>query len=138
MLPGMPESLPASPALSADRKRTVRQRQAIEWGSHPLAVALDGPLGLHPRQAEEGRRCGNCAFRELINRGNGAYPKCVVDRGPFSRTRAFPEAPPRYSAGAGTDVRKWWPGCPDHEFGDPTLDPDAARSGPAEAYADNQ
>jgi len=134
--PGMPEPsrFPAPRKESADRRRTRRQKDAAANGAHPLSVALTGYLGIHPDADLQGRKCGNCRFRELINRGARAYPKCTVPRGPFSQTLAYPDAPPRFSAGSGTDVRRWWPGCPDHEFGDNMVSPDAARSGPAAAY----
>ncbi len=129
-----PSRFPAPRKESADRRRTRRQQEGIAYGAHPLTVALTGPLGIHPDAESSGRKCGNCRFRELIGHHTRSYPKCTVDRGPFSRTRAYPDAPPRYSAGSGTDVRQWWPACPDHEFGDNALSPDAARSGPADAY----
>jgi hypothetical protein len=92
--------------LSADRSRTVRQRVALTHGQHPLSVTL-GPLALHADAAPaddkraDGRRCGNCRFRQQT--GPHSYPKC-----------GFAE-PARISRGAGTDCRAWWPACTDHE-----------------------
>jgi hypothetical protein len=34
---------------------------------------------------------------------------------------------PRVAHSASSDVRAWWPGCSDHEFGDPAVSDDAAR-----------
>lgn len=135
-LPGMPE--PTAPVshgkVSADAARTARQRAGIPYGAHPLTVSLDGPLRIHPQAADQNRTCGNCRFREIVNLGTQrSYPKCLAERPPYAQTRDL-KAPSRVSHGAGTDIRKWWPGCRDHEFGDNDLSPDAARSGPADAY----
>ncbi len=126
-----PAAPPGKPAESADRRRTRRQREAIRNGAHPLAVSLDRPLAIHRQAAADGRTCGTCRFRMVINTGHeAAHPKCLIEKGPFARTMA--DSPyPRVSNGAGTDVRRWWPGCTDHEWGDNALSPDAARSGPA-------
>lgn len=124
--PGVP---PEKPWRGADKRRTKRQRDLINGGFHPLGLALAGPLRLHPQAAEQGRTCGNCRFREIVGHHSRSYPKCVIDKGPHAQTWAS-DAAPRYSAGPGTDVRRWWPGCVDHEWGDPSLSPDAARSGP--------
>ena len=95
--------------LSAGRRLTLRQKRDIGVGRHPLTA---GPLHVEP-----GRQCGNCFFRQLIQHRSRNYPKCwawpnLVTRGPAS------------------DIRAWWPGCTAHEWGDPRLSPDAARSGP--------
>jgi hypothetical protein len=100
----------AEPGLSADRRRTLRQRAAIARGSHPLM----GP----PLAADPAAKCGNCRFRELFRWHNRTYPKCTVDDGVH------------VAHSAASDVRAWWPGCRKHEYGDPKLSPDAARSGP--------
>lgn len=132
-----PAAAPPKPDESPDRRRTRRQREAVTNGVHPLTVSLSGPLGLHRQAAEQGRTCGNCRFRDLIQGPSAsAHPKCLVERGPHSRTTAYDCPYPRVSFGSGTDVRKWWPACPDHEWGDNGLSPDAARSGPADVNAD--
>jgi hypothetical protein len=125
--------------LSEDARRTVRQRQATDRGTHPLGLALTRPLPQHPDAADTGRTCGNCQFRAVIWTGSKSnHPKCVIDKGPpAARGYDNPEHLPRVTRGAATDVRKWWPGCIDHEFGDNSVSPDAARSGPATAYADD-
>jgi hypothetical protein len=43
-----------------------------------------------------------------------------------------PGPPPRVTKGPGSDIRRWWPACEDHTYGDPKLSEDAARSVPAE------
>jgi F0F1-type ATP synthase epsilon subunit len=62
---------PAEPVqpLSADRRRTLRQRADIERGRHPLTGSrlTDDPAA----------KCGNCRFRELFDHHNRTYPKCV-------------------------------------------------------------
>lgn len=115
--------LPAGPPkddLSADRRRTVRQREAIRLGGHPLALVfptirlhpdaprpLDGPGGHEP-----GPRCGGCLHRRLYSgNGNRAFPKCFA--GTPRQTGSVPPAPPRVSCSGATDVRAWWPACTD-------------------------
>jgi hypothetical protein len=98
-----PEPVPPPEQLSADRRRTIRQRNAIEAGRHPLSALLDG-LKLHPdairstdpARTKAGPRCGDCLHR--FAGGYRTYPKCVrmdslITRGPAS------------------DCRAWWPGC---------------------------
>lgn len=117
----------AEPAekLSADRRRTVRQVDALANGRHPLELALRWPLRLHIEAAPAddpdagGRRCGNCRFRRRVLHNDGRFPKCLFG------APADGDAP-RVTRGNGTDVRAWWPGCRDHEPGDPKL-PDAMR-----------
>lgn len=136
LIPGLPGPI-EGPAVSgsksaqgAGRRRTLRQHAAIDNGAHPLSVALDAVLPLHPLAAEQGRTCWACRFRTVINLGTSrSYPKCLIEKGPYARTLSGARLP-RVSAGPGTDIRKWWPGCRDHEWGDNSLGPDAARSGP--------
>lgn len=108
------ELVPPEPVekLSADRRRTLRQRADVERGRHPLTGGrlID----------DQSAKCGNCRFRVLFGHHDRAYPKCTHGDGA-----------PRATHSASSDVRAWWPGCTDHEYGDPKLSPDAARSGPA-------
>lgn len=126
---------PATETLSADRRRTQRQAQALALRSHPLALAAGYPIRLHEDAAPgedrttPGRRCGTCRWRQVLGYHNRAYPKCVFPDG-LSADQYEQNGPPRVSHGAGTDVRRWWPGCEDHEYGDPKLSPDAARCVP--------
>lgn len=98
--------------LSADRRRTQRQRDAVARGVHPLTGS---PLADEPEA-----KCGNCRFRELFDHHNKSYPKCTYGDGLVRVTHS-----------ASSDVRAWWPGCSQHEWGDTGLSPDAMRSGPA-------
>lgn len=81
---------PAEPpeALSADRRRTLRQRQDVANGVHPLMRTPTDPE----------HTCGTCVHR--IARG---FPKCAI--GPQSHS-------------ASTDVRAWWPACQEWEPAD--------------------
>jgi hypothetical protein len=110
--------------LSADRRRTQRQREVIAQGVHPLSLAITPTLRLHPDAPRDrdgdGPRCGDCRFRELDRYHNRTYPKCTagahpVTRRKFDGTEYQATEYPRVSAGAGTDVRAWWPACPDYQ-----------------------
>ena len=116
------EPVPAPPPaekLSPDRRRTQRQRQVIAAGRHPLSLLFPWVR----LWTGTDRTCGDCRFRVLLGHSR-TYPKCTAGDGW-----------PRASHGAATDVRAWWPACTDHEYGDPKLSPDAARSGPVVAAA---
>lgn len=82
--------------LSAGRRRTIRQRADVTAGRHPLTGGR-----LH---VEADRRCGNCRFRETVSGDHeGRFPKCTYGNGV------------RMTGGPATDVRAWWPACPEHE-----------------------
>jgi hypothetical protein len=83
-LPGTPAVAPDAEPLSADRRRTARQRQLVADGWHPLTRGR-----AHPELGT----CGDCRHRLAAGR---TYPKCEL--GPANR-------------GAATDVRAWWPAC---------------------------
>lgn len=103
-----------APKPSADRRRTQRQAETLALGVHPLTNALGTTIKLHAKAAPAddrkaaGLRCGDCWFRELtVGWGSArSYPKCSF---------GAPEVGhwPRFSRGAGTDVRAWWPACVD-------------------------
>jgi hypothetical protein len=110
LFPELPDPPPAEPGLSAGQRLTLRQRADVAAGRHPLT---HGRLAADPAA-----RCGNCRFRVLEQWHDRTYPKCSARDGA------------RIAHSAQSDVRAWWPGCTDHEYGDPKLSPDAARSGP--------
>lgn len=87
-------------ALSADRRRTLRQHAQIHAGIHPLTGGVLHPLASRDRDSMSPRTdpftCGTCIHRVT---GYG-YPKCDVGNGQ------------RITRGPGTDVRAWWPACP--------------------------
>lgn len=128
---------PLGEPLSADRRRTQRQREQIDAGTHPL---MGGPL--HPMAAPEvcspdaarnaPYTCGSCRFRELMRWHDRAYPKCLRDLyradqdGAAMVTRSV-ESITNLSHGAATDCRGWWPACRFYESGDKDLSPDASR-----------
>ncbi|GAA0374818.1 hypothetical protein GCM10009530_26680 [Microbispora corallina] len=100
---------PPAPAESEGVKRSRRQAAMLAAGLHPLSAVLSSPLRLHAEagpaddRTADGRRCGNCQFRKLLGHHNRRYPKCIYGDG-------------RISHGEATDVRKWWPGCMNHEW----------------------
>lgn len=79
--------------MSADRRRTFRQRADVERGIHPLTRTKARPdLGT----------CGDCLHRKLYGHHDRSFPKC--DLGPKTH-------------GGATDVRRWWPACDRFERG---------------------
>lgn len=122
-----PERPEPAEKISADRRRTQRQHTAIANGLHPLGLALAGrQLLLHPDALVDDRdapgpTCGGCRFRRQFEHHNRTYPKCTfgaetVTRPTYDRKGTYQATQyPRLSNGAGTDVRAWWPACPDHE-----------------------
>lgn len=132
-----PEPPPsAAEGLSADRRRTLRQREDIAAGRHPLTR---GPLhelslGAHAQPGDKGLpfTCGSCSFRELIDYHNRTYPKCLRDLtyGGHDAATVRLDQVKNATHGTATDVRAWWPACTGYEAGDHGLSPDAARSIP--------
>jgi len=107
--------IPATPipeAISADRRRTLRQKQAVDLGGHPLGIVIDG-IRRHPETLGQAYAandpkarsltCGSCIHRVLMGYHTADYPKC--NAGGIARI----------SHGSGTDIRAWWPACTDHE-----------------------
>lgn len=100
--------------LSADRRRTVRQREALRHGQHPLGLAAGVHLRLHPDAptADDtdapGPRCGGCRFRDRVtSNGNRYFPKCLRGWDPGTYLDRAPYA----SHSASSDCRAWWPAC---------------------------
>lgn len=103
-------AMPAEPEekLSYGRRLTIRQRDALTRGVHPLALLFGARISLRPDAPREkggdGPTCGTCAFRRLW--GAHSFPKCTFgadSRGDY----------PRASHGQATDVRAWWGACRD-------------------------
>lgn len=132
LFPGYaPPAIQSAEDLSPDRRRTIRQQQDISNGKHPLTGGPLHPEASKQRTSRYGKRdpftCGSCYFREVHKYHDTGYPKCW-----FPNPAAGADAPPariytRVSHGAASDVRAWWPACPDYSPGD-RISPDAARS----------
>jgi hypothetical protein len=91
----LPADIPAEPKLSADRRRTLRQRADVERGRNPLTR--------RPIRQPPGETCGSCRHREIFGHHNRTYPKCTVNDGV------------RETHGPASDVRAWWPACQEWE-----------------------
>lgn len=103
-----PDPLPhQDPDLSADRRLTLRQQAEIRAGIHPLTHTQMHPQGSRAATREDGPRqpltCGTCVFRQSFQWHNKTYPKCV------SHDRAYVKHSTQ------TDVRAWWPACPNYQ-----------------------
>lgn len=129
--------VPIPKSLSPDRRRTLRQAEAIARGLHPLALVFPWvrmlPTADRSAQASDGKslpeRCGSCRLRQVFSYHNRSYAKCLA---PDSASAAeYERQPPRMSHSSASDVRAWWPACTSYEPGDPALSPDAARSIPS-------
>lgn len=132
------------PKLSADRRRTLRQAEAIAKGSHPLALVFGSvvfprhPMTKgHSYSAEDVKgdpyTCGSCRWRQVLSYHRRGYPKCLKYPASISAEQYERMKPIWASHAASTDVRAWWPACTDYEPGDPGLSPDAARCLPGGA-----
>lgn len=109
-----PEAADPSGELSPGARRTARQRADVRNGRHPLTK---GPL--HPeasRDAEPGGSrakpftCGGCKHLGWVGR-DGRYLKCFL---PGADGKPMPD---RLSRSEATDVRRWWPACPEYAPG---------------------
>lgn len=109
--------------MSADRRRTQRQADDIAIGRHPLTGGPLHPLASRHRDAtapkDDPFTCGSCWHRLVLRYHGKSYAKCVL-----GETTEKPG--PYLTHGASTDVRAWWPACPDYSPGD-RLSDDAAR-----------
>jgi hypothetical protein len=85
-----------------------RQAERIDSGLHPLSTTR-APIRLHPAAdrptgPDGGQRlpyrCGSCALRQLLAGHARPYPKCLAHHGT------------RITNGPASDVREWWPACP--------------------------
>ena len=78
--------------LSTQQRRTIRQRNELEAGRHPLS-------GLDLLDSDWGYTCGDCAHAFRYRPGNRTVWKC---RPVFELARGSSEA---------TDLRVGWPAC---------------------------
>lgn len=95
---------PEPEKLSADRRRTLRQRRDVNAGRHPLTET--------PTHPELGT-CGDCRFRAAIAGHTKSYPKCLWERDEVDDSTPRRYRWPRVTSGAASDVRAWWPACGD-------------------------
>lgn len=85
----LPAAPGVTPGMSADRRRTIRNREALAAGIHP---ATRSPL------RTEGGFCAGCLHHFVVDRGHRRWHKCELHRlGP--------------SASAASDIRLSWPAC---------------------------
>lgn len=83
----IPEPEPGEPALSYTRRVTVRNRETLARGQHPVThEPLLAPIGDHT--------CGDCAHHKVITH-NRSWHKCDL----------------RDTASIATDIRIGWPAC---------------------------
>lgn len=78
----------------------------VRLGQHPLTRGRLHPQASRAATREDGPRqpmtCGTCVFRESHQWHNRTYPKCI------SHGRVY------LTHGTATDVRAWWPACPNY------------------------
>lgn len=118
------------PTLSPGRRLTLRQAEMIEDGIHPLTRGALHPLASQRRDADAPRdepfTCGSCLFRKSEKYHNGTYAKCWLPNPKVGADAPQSRIYDRVTHGAASDVRAWWPACPDYSAGDSAW-PDAAR-----------
>lgn len=102
-LPAAPEPDPGELGPGARRRRLIATR--ISRGEHPLGV-----LRLHPDAAiGSGLRCDTCRFRVKRSHHDKVYWKCEFPVRVGDHTTH-----PRATRSENSDIRAWWPACPDH------------------------
>lgn len=123
-----PPTLEPEPPFSAGQRLTKRQAANVTAGIHPLTRGRLHPLASRHRDADSPKSdpftCGSCYFREVIPYRGKSYPKCVFD--PRRSGADSLDKYARVSHSTASDVRAWWPACPDYTPSD-SLSPDAAR-----------
>lgn len=80
--------LPPLEKLSADQRRTIRQRESIASGVHPVSR--------EPLLRDSDETCGSCGHLVEVDWRSKRFFKCYL-------------VTPTH--GPGTDLRKWWPAC---------------------------
>ena len=95
--PGIPLTLAAKPPTSQPDRNTSYGRRLTEA---QRALAMQGINPLTGRRGPEGATCGTCTHRVIYTNNRKQYPKC--DIGPVSH-------------GPKTDVRAYWPACPNYD-----------------------
>lgn len=128
----VPDAPSTDPSLSPDQRRTLRQREAIAAGVHPLTKGPLHPFATPKAATPKGPKtapftCGSCRFRDVLKHHDRSYPKCLRDLiyGNHDAAKVSLNEVRNVSHGSATDVRAWWPACVGYESGGST--PDAAR-----------
>jgi len=125
--------------LSAGRRLTLRQAEMVADGIHPLTRGPLHPLASLNRDASAPKgdpfTCGSCYFRKVAQYHDRAYPKCCLPGPNTGQVKTYGSVTvtvgyPRATHSAASDVRAWWPACPDYSPGDSGMSDDAARSLP--------
>lgn len=132
LFPGYePPPTEPEPELSAGQRLTLRQANDIAEGRHPLTRGRLHSLASRHRDASAPKddpfTCGSCYFRQVVKYRGKSYPKCVFD--PRRDADDTLDMYARISHSTASDVRAWWPACPDYSPSD-RISPDAARSIP--------
>lgn len=119
--------------LSAGRRLTLRQAEQIANGVHPLTRGPLHPLTSRHRDADAPKAdpftCGSCLFRKSEKYHNHSYAKCWLPNPLAGADAPSARIYDRVTHGPASDVRAWWPACPDYSPGDSAW-PDAARGIP--------
>ena len=112
--------------LSAGQRLTRRQSDDIAIGRHPLTRGALHPLASRHRDASSPKSdpftCGSCYFRTVIRYHGKSFAKCLFD--PRRSGEDTLDKYARVSHSASSDVRAWWPACPDYSPGSSSLSPD--------------
>lgn len=90
LFPELASPPPPPEPLSADRRRTQRNRELLQGGIHPATH--------RPLLAGWGYTCADCAHAEYHSRGARAHWKCRCHRLGLSHSSA-------------SDIRVSWPAC---------------------------
>jgi hypothetical protein len=99
MEPTAPVVALPEPGMSADRRRTARQKMLLARGLHPAApyaLHADAAHVTEPNEPGKGLRCDSCAHLDAQRHHDRTYIKCEVVG---------------ITHGTGTDMRRWWPAC---------------------------
>ena len=123
--PPEPES---TEELSAGQRLTRRQAANVAAGIHPLTRGRLHELASRHRDAKSPKNdpftCGSCWFREVLRYHGKSYAKCMQGvENPTDQTKG---RAPYVTHSEATDVRAWWPACPNYSPSD-SLSTDAAR-----------
>jgi hypothetical protein len=105
----------------------------VTAGIHPLTRGKLHPLASTHRDSSAPKddpfTCGSCYFRRVEKYHDRSYPKCWLPSPAASADGSRAQVYRRVTNSETSDVRAWWPACPDYSPG-ASLSPDAARGIP--------